>query len=145
MIYIKFKGLYFDNRFPDNVFFSKIPIRSKADILKYTQSSHSGVGGRESQSPVISLNKTEDAILSNFRKKLRYDIRKIENSDQVSSRIFYLSDIEEVDKFCAFYLRFSKIKNIPCCNRGKIIRMAKNIVVSWGYYNGSGCVCHMCV
>ena len=129
----------------DNVFFSKKAIRSNADIVKYTQSSHAGVGGQDFQSPVISLEKTEDAILSNFRKKLRYDIRKIENSDEVSSRIFYLSDIEEVDKFCAFFLKFSKIKNIPSCNRGKIIRMAKNIVMSWGYYSGSECVCHLYV
>ena len=125
------------------MFFSKKAIRSNADIVKYTQSIHAGVGGRDFQSPIISLEKTENAILSNFRKKLRYDIRKIENSDQVASRIFYLSDIGEVDKFCAFFLKFSKIKNIPDCDRGKIIRLSKNIVVSWGYYNGLECVCHM--
>lgn len=127
----------------DNVFFSNKAIRSKADIIKYTQSSLAGVGARDFQSPIISLEQTEDSILSNFRKKLRYDIRKIENLDQVSSSIFYLSDLKEVDKFCEFFWKFSKIKNIPSCNREMIIRMAKNIVVSWGSYNDSECVCHM--
>ena len=127
----------------DSVYFAKKTIKSNADIIKYTQSSLTNVGGQDFQSPVIFLEKTEDSILASFRKKLRYDIRKIENSDQVSSSIFYLSDIKEVEKFCAFFSKFSKIKNIPSCNREMIIRMAKNIVVSWGSFNDSECVCHI--
>ena len=113
------------------IYFSDVFVQSKADIVKYYQSSiNNKKGSKNFFSNIIDLKNSKEFIKSNFRKSLINEINQAEKKFNFDIIYDYSPDEHSINSFINFFNNFAKNKNINFADKSKLQRLKGNIVFS---------------
>ena len=120
--------------FEDNY---ELSSKDACDILLLTQCSLKTKNSTVYNTLQIDLDKNEEILLSELRKNTRTEISRCERRDELNAQIINQPSLEQLNQFINFYNKFSKTKNLPYANIGKLMALVKIGALSIGVIKNS--------
>jgi len=103
-------------------YFTEAPMPPRVDIVRYLWLAHQPAGfyTEPFHTIVIDLSQPEDVLFNRIKSDTRYEIGRARGKDGVACNAWFRPSQEVVDRFCALYDNFAKLKNLRAVNRARL-------------------------